>query len=105
MRASTVPNAQLTERDFTDQDVAEFRRLMTEFLTTCKTAAATHAPHGEWEPPASDLFGQFSDSMELIAEVSRALSHTRRDIRTINTQARMRAYDRTSEPAQHRQPH
>lgn len=105
MRAPTVRYAQqLTEDDFTNQDVTEFHQLMTELLTACRAAADKHAPKGVWETPASDLFSQFSESMAVIADVSRALNQTRGGIRRIGSRARQRLYDRAVGPAEHPQP-
>lgn len=105
MPAPTVPNAyQLIEDDFTGQDVAEFHRLMTELLTACRDVADQHTSDGAWKPSSAGLFSQFSESMTVIADVSRALNQTRRGIRTLGGRARQRSYNRALGPAGHPQP-
>jgi hypothetical protein len=97
MRAPTEPNVhQLTVEDFTDEDVAEFHRLMGELLTKCTAVGRQHAPEGTWVPSASGLFDQMAESMQLFADISRTLNHTRAGIRRIGGRARLRLYDRTS---------
>ena len=97
MRAPTEPNVhQLTVEDFTDEDVAEFHRLMGELLTKCTAVGRQHAPEGTWVPSGSGLFDQMAESMQLFAEISRTLNHTRAGIRRIGGRARLRLYDRTS---------
>ncbi|WOT40612.1 hypothetical protein [Streptomyces coeruleorubidus] len=87
---------QLHTEDFTQADVEEFHRLMTILLTTCRSIADEHSPDGSWTPTNPELFGQFGESMQLIATVSRALNNTRRGIRRIDSRARQRLYDRSA---------
>ncbi|MDV9173049.1 hypothetical protein R6V09_23400 [Streptomyces sp. W16] len=86
----------LTIDDFTDEDVAEFHRLMSELLTKCASVGEQHAPEGTWAPSTDGLFDQMAESMQLVAEVSRALNHTRAGIRRVGGRARQRLYDRVS---------
>ncbi|MEV0479964.1 hypothetical protein AB0I69_04975 [Streptomyces sp. NPDC050508] len=97
MRGPTAPNMfRLTIDDFTDEDVAEFHRLMSELLTKCTSVGQQHAPEGTWVPSTSGLFEQMAESMQVVAEVSRALNHTRAGIRRVGGRARQRLYDRVS---------
>jgi len=95
MRGPTARNMyHLTIDDFTDEDVAEFHRLMSELLTKCASMGEQHAPEGTWAPSTAGLFDQMAESMQLVAEVSRALNHTRAGIRRVGGRARQRLYDR-----------
>lgn len=97
MRGPTARNMyRLTINDFTDEDVAEFHRLMSELLTKCASVGERHAPEGTWVPSTAGLFDQMAESMQLVAEVSRALNHTRAGIRRVGGRARQRLYDRVS---------
>lgn len=94
----------LHSKDFPQADVDEFHRLMTDLLAVCRELAADNAPEDVWKPRSSDLFGQLSESMALIANLSRALNSTRGGIRRITGAARMRLHDRATEPTAHQKP-
>ncbi|MYQ96609.1 hypothetical protein GTY20_37925 [Streptomyces sp. SID4946] len=83
---------QLTDSDFTKEDVAEFHRLMTALLAACKTTVDHYAVEGVYAPSASGLFEQFGETMQAITEVSRRLNQTRSGIRRIAGRARERLY-------------
>lgn len=93
MRAPTVRNTrQLTDSDFSQEDVAEFHRLMTELLTTCRTLGEHYAPEGHWGPSMVGLLEQFGESMQVIAQISRRLNQTRTGMRKIADRARERLH-------------
>ncbi|MGX9886489.1 hypothetical protein [Streptomyces sp. NPDC002276] len=97
MRGPTAPNMyQLTIDDFTDEDVVEFHRLMSELLTKCASVGQRHAPEGTWAPSTAGLFEQMAESMQVVSEVSRALNDTRSGIRRVGGRARQRLYERAS---------
>ncbi|OIJ93594.1 hypothetical protein [Streptomyces monashensis] len=97
MRTPAVRDAQwVTESDFTDADWAEFHRLMTELVTTCKEVVEQHAPDGVWAPSSSGIFDQFGESMLVIADISRSLNKARGGMRRISGRARERLYDRAA---------
>ncbi|GHE14766.1 hypothetical protein GCM10010339_87010 [Streptomyces alanosinicus] len=91
---------QLTESDFSKEEVAEFHRLMTALLTACKTVGERHAPEGNWVPSNIGLHEQFGESMQVIAHISRQLNQTRTGMRRITGRARERLYQHSR-----RQPH
>jgi|SRR4051794_16970203 hypothetical protein len=88
-----------TSADFTQAEINEYRRLVTELLATCRRVADEHAPEGEWTAPSDALPAQFSEAMGLIADIARALNQTRKGIRRINNAARMRLPNRPAEHA------
>ncbi|MET9078230.1 hypothetical protein ABZX95_40255 [Streptomyces sp. NPDC004232] len=95
MHTPAVWDAQrLAESDFSEADLAEFHRLMTELITTCKEVVEHHAPDGVWTPSSSVIFDQFGESMVVIADISRSLNKARGGMRRISGRARERLYDR-----------
>jgi tRNA U34 5-carboxymethylaminomethyl modifying GTPase MnmE/TrmE len=88
----------LTEDDFTHQDLVEFQQLVTDLLTACTSIGARHAPDGSWTPRARGVFEEFAESMQVLADLSRALNKTRRGIRRINGRARERLHERHPAP-------
>ncbi|MYW14614.1 hypothetical protein GT039_03160 [Streptomyces sp. SID2955] len=86
------PVRQLTDSDFTKEDVAEFHRLMTALLATCETVVDRYAVEGVWAPSASGLLGQFGETMQVAAEISQRLNQTRSGIRRIAGRARERLH-------------
>ncbi|EYT80047.1 hypothetical protein ACFPC0_12090 [Streptomyces andamanensis] len=81
---------QLTDSDFSEEDVAQFHRLMTDLAALCGAVGERRTPDGAWAPASSGLFEQFGESMQLIAEISRKLNTTRGGIRRIHGRARER---------------
>ncbi|MGH1551538.1 hypothetical protein ACRAWF_03060 [Streptomyces sp. L7] len=78
-------------------------RLMSELLTKCASVGEQHAPEGTWVPSTAGLFDQMAESMQLVAEVSQALNHTRAGIRRVGGQARQRLA-RPRQRARHEDP-
>ncbi|MBD9733820.1 hypothetical protein IGX29_18800 [Streptomyces sp. H28] len=80
----------LRPEHFTRAETAEFHRLMTHLVATCR-AVADEYPDG-WRAPSPDRPVDFGASMTLIADLSRTLGHTRRRIRRIGDGARYRLH-------------
>ncbi|ANH92466.1 hypothetical protein A8713_15955 [Streptomyces sp. SAT1] len=86
---------QLTDSDFSEEDVARFHRLMTELVGLCGEIGARRTSDGAWAPASSGLLEQFGESTQLIAEISRKLNRTRGGIRRIHGRARERGWLRS----------
>ncbi|MFD3373687.1 MULTISPECIES: hypothetical protein [unclassified Streptomyces] len=87
---------QPTAGDYTEGELVEFRGLMTDLLAACTASSAKYAPDGGWSPAGTPQ--ELDEAADLIAELSRTLTKTRRAIRKINTEARKRASGPTALP-------
>lgn len=92
---------QLAAGDYSDDDVAEFRGRMNDLLAECAALSRRYAPDGTWRPSTEGVLTEQDNARQLIAELSRALSRTRKGLRSVEARARQRRVERGHPLEQH----
>ncbi|MEU6460097.1 hypothetical protein [Streptomyces sp. NPDC047065] len=91
--ASALSPPTLSAADYAPEtDVV--RDLMAELLDVVASRSAEHAPNGSWEPRRPDALSLVTEAADLLDDLSRVITRTRRGLRAVDERARTRFYDR-----------
>ncbi|MFD6280779.1 hypothetical protein ACFWFI_35225 [Streptomyces sp. NPDC060209] len=89
-REHAVHATPLSIETYSPGDIDEFRTSVTGLLSACAEMARASTDDGAWKPASPDVTAQRDEAFLLLADLSRALNKTRRQLRAINDQARRR---------------
>ncbi|MDN0195132.1 hypothetical protein [Streptomyces sp. S.PNR 29] len=85
--------AELSDGPYSEDELTDLRRLMTDLLARCTETCDRYASDGEWRPSADGVIAEREEVRRVIADLARALSQTRRGLRRVEDRARQRSSD------------
>jgi hypothetical protein len=94
-----VSSWQLKDEDFSAKDHAEIGRRMSELFAQFTAIANRCGTDGRWRAGTNGAMAERARAQEVIAELSRALSTARRQLRAVDARARQRRADCAFRPS------
>lgn len=86
---------QLTDDDYTPDDLDEFRTLMDTAAAEWERLLKDRTKNGQWQPASTAPLEQLAEAADLLTGLSRTLIEARTGIRGIDGRARRRFLERT----------
>ncbi len=85
--------------DYTPEDIAELRKVLTDLLSSCTALVDQYGTGGTWAPSPNGILAELDDSAALFADLSRLLSRSRKGAGRINLKVRQRCLDQPGDRA------